>query len=145
VVETKQQAETLRTKIINGESSLFQLADEFSIDPQARFNNGDLGWILQGSGMPEIESAIANLKNNEISPVIKTDKGYHIITVLERRTGGTMHYYQIKDKLRQIIINEKMSYYLAELQKKHQVNWLIMENDQQKARALLESKNPIEE
>lgn len=141
VVKTKQQAEELRAKIINGESSLFQLAGKFSIDPEARYNNGDLGWVLQGTGAPEIEDAIKNLNNDEISPVIKTSRGYHLVTVLNKRIGGTQRYSQIKDKLRQMIINENMDKYLAELEHRHPVNWLVMEQDQKKARALLESKD----
>jgi len=144
VVATRKQAEALRTRIINGERSLFQLASEFSIDPEARFNQGDLGWVLQGSGMPEIEDAIKKLKNNEISPVIRTIKGYNLITVLERRTGSKQNYYQIKDKLRQMIIDENMIDYLTELQKEHRVNWLVMENDQKKAYELLQDKKSSE-
>lgn len=140
VVSTKQQAEALRKKIIDGEISLFQLAEKFSIDPGARFNRGDLGWVLEGTGLPEIEAAISKLDNNEISPVIETSRGYHVVTILKRRSGGEQQYYQIKDKLKQMIINEKMKQYLADLQQDHKVKWLIMENDQVKARQLLESK-----
>lgn len=141
VVSTEQEAKDLRQKIVDGESSLFQLAEKYSIDPGAHFNKGDLGWVLEGTGMPEIEAAIRKMDNDEISPVIKTARGYHLVTVLKRRSGAVQDFNNIKDKIRQMFINEKMSHYLAELQQQHQVKWLIMERDQKKAQALLESKH----
>lgn len=137
VVSSREQAEALREKIISGENSLFQLAEKYSIDPAARTNSGDLGWVLQGSGLPEIEAAIQSLQNNEVSPVIKTDKGYHLVVVINRRTGSPQYFSQIKDKLKQMMISNQLQQYLADLQKRHKVVWQVMESDQRKAHAIL--------
>ena len=54
VVATRQEAEALRMRILKGES-LFTLAGQYSIDPAGRKQNGDMGWIVDGRGLPEID------------------------------------------------------------------------------------------
>ena len=63
-------------------------------DEQAKLNSedasaskgGDLGWISPGDTVPEFEQAMARLKIGEISPPVRTQFGWHLIEVLERRT-----------------------------------------------------------
>ncbi len=125
VVADKAEAEVLRKRIVAGES-LFELAGKYSIDPYSRSRNGDVGWIQEGRSMPQLDQAIALLPDGETSEVIETPLGFHIITVLERLTGGRQDYGALRDKIPQMIIDEKMGPYLAELGKKYNIEWHLM-------------------
>jgi peptidyl-prolyl cis-trans isomerase C len=74
----------MRSRILAGES-LFELAGQYSIDAYGRQRSGDMGWLKEGSATKEIEQAIKNLQNNELSEVIKTDKGWHLVLIVNRK------------------------------------------------------------
>ncbi|WP_428603187.1 peptidylprolyl isomerase [Sedimenticola sp.] len=128
IVANRKQAESFRQRILAGES-LFNLAGQYSIDPYGRSRNGDMGWIQPGRGMPQIEQALSKLADNEISGVIETPAGFHIITILERRPGSTKTFSGVRDRLLQAVISEKMNTYLQELEKRHRVVWNVIKED----------------
>ena len=140
VLKTETEAKEIESLIKSGKKSLFQLAGERSIDPYGKERNGDMGWIQQGRGVPEIEAILKDLKDNELSPIIKTAHGFHLITILKRQAGKKVAFQSMKDKLRQRILSEKMNVYLKALQEKHKITWHVMETDETKAKALLKSK-----
>ncbi len=65
------------------------LARKVSDDGSAR-EGGDLGWTNRGSFVPEFEAAAFQLEDEEISDIVETDFGYHIIQMLQRR-GNSIH------------------------------------------------------
>ena len=65
------------------------LAKKYSEDGSAR-DGGDLGWTTRGSFVPEFDAAAFQLEVNEVSDIIETEYGYHIIQLLERR-GNSIH------------------------------------------------------
>jgi peptidyl-prolyl cis-trans isomerase C len=125
VLKTEADAKKVLERIHKGES-LFKLAGELSIDPYGKEHRGDMGWVREYSGNPVIENAIKDLDDGKISGVIKTEKGYLIATILDRRPGGKRRFISMKDKVRQLVINEKMHTYLEELQSKHKVTWNLL-------------------
>ncbi len=74
----------LRERALKGED-FGTLAYMYSEDPGSAKKNGDLGFTCRGDLFPEFETAAFALKQNEISPVIETKAGFHIIQMLERR------------------------------------------------------------
>ena len=125
VLKTEQEAKELRQQILDGKS-LFELAEQHSIDPYGKQHRGDMGWVKVGMGMPEIEKAISGLKDDEISPIVKTVKGYHLVTIIERRTGSTRKYNGVKDRVKEQLITEKMSTYMRNLEKKYNAVWHVL-------------------
>ncbi len=140
VLKTEAEAKEIEAIIKSGKKSLFQLAGKRSIDAYGKEHNGDMGWIQQGGGMPEIEAILKELKDNELSPIIKTARGFHLITILKRQAGKKVAFQSMKDKLRQRILSEKMTVYLKELQGKHKIVWHVVETDETKLKALAKSK-----
>ncbi|MFO7615930.1 MAG: peptidylprolyl isomerase [Bacteroidales bacterium] len=73
-----------RDRIQKGES-MSALAAIYSEDQGSALKGGELGFIPRGSLVPEFAAVAFNLKPNEVSRVVKTEFGYHIIQLIERR------------------------------------------------------------
>lgn len=82
--EAKQRLETLRERIVNGES-FEALARSHSDDKASAIKGGDLGWTSPGDLVPEFEEQMNALAIGEISQPFKTQFGWHIVQPLERR------------------------------------------------------------
>jgi len=83
--EAREKLLALRTRILKGEK-FSTLAVLYSEDPGSAAKGGELGLFGRGSMAPEFESAAFNLKNkNDISEVIKTKFGYHLLQLIERK------------------------------------------------------------
>ena len=126
VASSYAQASAMRKRILAGES-LFVLAGRYSIDPYGRAHNGDLGWLKEGQGNPAVEAQLKKMADGEVSPILKSPLGYHLVTVLERRPGEVRPFEKMKDRVRQALIQEKFSRYLAALEKKYGVEWMLAE------------------
>jgi len=74
-----------KTRVESGKSKFATLAVLYSKDPGSATNGGELGFVSRGELVPEFAAAAFNLKPNEISKVVKTDYGYHIIQLIERK------------------------------------------------------------
>ncbi len=74
----------LRLKVETGES-FETLAKEYSEDQGSRTYGGDLGWAKRGQMVPEFEAAAMKLKPNEMSEVVESSFGFHLIQLLEIR------------------------------------------------------------
>lgn len=77
----RAKAESLLVDLQHG-ANFEELAKRESMDPGTKNVGGDLGWNRRGSGLvPEFEAVMFSLRPGELSPVIKTSFGYHIIRV----------------------------------------------------------------
>lgn len=83
--ESREKLLALRARVVKGEK-FSTLAVLYSEDPGSAAKGGELGLFSRGSMAPEFESAAFNLKNkNDISEVIKTKFGYHLLQLIERK------------------------------------------------------------
>lgn len=124
VLASQQQAETMQARIKAGES-LFELAGQYSADPYGRQRSGDMGWLAEDSASEQIEAGLKNLKDNQVSEIIKTDKGWHLVVIVSRKPSERKTYAEIKDRVRQKFLAEKMTVYLQEVTKRHPLQWKI--------------------
>jgi len=85
-----EQLTEIRRKIIEDSMSFTSLARTYSDDPGSARNGGDLGMMKRGTLVPEFEAAAYNLRRNEVSEIVETEYGFHIIKLLERR-GNNVH------------------------------------------------------
>ena len=87
--EAYSLAESLLDSLKHG-ANFAELAKKYSQDPGSASSGGDLGWAKRGQFVPEFEHAVFGLKPGEISGIIETQFGLHIIQLLERR-GDLVH------------------------------------------------------
>jgi peptidyl-prolyl cis-trans isomerase C len=103
----KQKAQTkaneLLARLKKGED-FAKLAMENSDDPGSKPNGGDLDWVARGNTVEPFEKAAFALKTkNEISPVVESPFGFHIIQLLDRQAEGTIPYDQVKDRIGEML------------------------------------------
>lgn len=84
LVEDEAKAKEVKSKLDAGEK-FEDVAKEFSTDTASAANGGDLGWFGAGQMVAEFEEAAYALEVNKISDPVKTEHGYHIIQVTEKK------------------------------------------------------------
>ena len=84
LVKTEEEAKEI-VKQLEGGADFAKLAKENSIDPSAKTNGGDLGFFGQGQMVPEFEKTAFALDVDERSAPVKSQFGYHIILLREKR------------------------------------------------------------
>jgi peptidyl-prolyl cis-trans isomerase D len=99
VDEIKKTAEDVLKQAKKG-GKFEDLAKKYSEDPGSKEKGGDLGWITQGQTVPEFEKTAFGLDKGQISDLVKTQYGFHIIKVLEKETARTKTFDEVKDSLR---------------------------------------------
>lgn len=80
----RQFAKAILDSIKNG-SDFAEMAKKYSEDPGSAVQGGDLGFVKRGVFYPEFEAASFTLETNQISEIVESPVGYHIIQMLERR------------------------------------------------------------
>lgn len=79
----------LRQQIVDG-ADFAELATKNSDDPGSGRIGGDLGWTKRGTFVPEFEAAAYNLNNGDMSDLVESEFGFHLIQLLDRR-GNSIH------------------------------------------------------
>ncbi|MBN1614759.1 MAG: peptidylprolyl isomerase [Deltaproteobacteria bacterium] len=117
------ETEAIRQRLLGGEP--FEvLAATYSQGPAAS-SGGDLGFIDKGSMLPEVEAMAYKLARGEISPIIESSIGFHIIKVVDKRGAGVKPIASVREEIKAKIENEKMEKkydeWIEELRKKSHI------------------------
>lgn len=86
-------------KQIRGGGDFAELARKNSEDPGSAAKGGDLDWVTRGQTVPNFENAAFSLKPKEISNVIKTEYGFHILQVMEKENAHLRPFEEVKADL----------------------------------------------
>ena len=108
VAEIKKKAEDVLAQARKKGANFEDLAKKYSEDPGSKTKGGDLGWLVQGQTVPEFEKAAFSLPKGEISDLIKTQYGFHIIKVLDKETAHTKTFDEVKDSIRTPLLLQKV-------------------------------------
>jgi peptidyl-prolyl cis-trans isomerase C len=105
--KAREKAEALLKRIQGGED-FAQLAQQNSDDPGSKANGGDVGWMPRGKMVPAFDkAAFALAKPGDLSPVVETEFGFHLIQMIERRATSVVELDQVKGKILQFLQNRR--------------------------------------
>ena len=111
--KAREKATSLLKRAQEGED-FAKLASEYSEDPGSKARGGELDWVTQGQMVPTFEQAAFALKKpNDLSPVVESQFGFHIIQLLERQGAGTLPYEQVKGRIGQLLQQQQAQQQLA--------------------------------
>jgi peptidyl-prolyl cis-trans isomerase D len=108
IEEIKKKAEDVLVQARKKGANFEELAKKYSEDPGSKSKGGDLGWIMQGQTVPEFEKAAFSLNKGEMSGLIRTQYGFHIIKVLDKETAHTTPFDEVKDSIRAPLLLQKV-------------------------------------
>ncbi|MBI5586720.1 MAG: peptidylprolyl isomerase [Deltaproteobacteria bacterium] len=131
----KEKTEGLLKQIQGGED-FAKLAEANSDDPGTKTKGGDLGFFSKGAMVPAFEQAAFALKPGELSGIVESDFGFHIIKVDEKKDAVVESYESIKDKVKKQALREKQETRVTEFVEKALKDAKVMINPE----ALMETK-----
>ena len=103
----KARAEDARKRVVGGED-FAKVASEISDDP-SKVNGGEIPtWIQKGRMLPDLEGPVWTLKAGEVSQVLRSKFGYHIVKMESRRAAGQTSFDEVKPSLESFLKNRKV-------------------------------------
>lgn len=106
VKAAKQKADGLLAQLKSG-GNFAELAKKNSDDPGSAEKGGDLGWINRGQTVPEFEKSAFSLKKGEISGLIQSTYGFHIIQLMDKHDAHLKTLDEVKADIEPVVRQEK--------------------------------------
>ena len=136
LVATEKLAKELAARIAKGEK-FEDLAKKYSTDGSKNFG-GDLGYFTASEMVPAFSKAAFALKKGEVSKPVKTDFGWHLIKLEDRKKGGPQPFDQVKGAIKLVLIRQAVQKKVLDLRMKSKIT--ILDPDLKKLRAEAEKK-----
>jgi peptidyl-prolyl cis-trans isomerase C len=114
LVPTEAEAKSLLAEIKKG-MDFAELAKLKSKDPGAAAEGGDLGYFEKQQMVPEFAEVAFKLEKGQVSDPVKTQFGWHIIKVEDKRTKPAPTFEQVKDQLETYVMRKAQAEYVAKL------------------------------
>lgn len=118
--EARAKIEAIRERVSGGKNFADEAAAH-SMCPSGK-EGGSLGWFSRGMMVPEFDQAVFSMNVGEVSDIIETQFGYHIIFKTDQEAAGEADFDQVREKIRDFIRHarrgEAMSAYVEELKAK---------------------------
>jgi parvulin-like peptidyl-prolyl isomerase len=116
LVKTEKEALDVKKKLNAKGAKFSDIAKQFSEDPGSKTNGGELGYFAEGQMVPEFEKKVFSMKVGEISDPVKTDFGYHIIKLEDRRNLKVPSKEEATKMIVNKLNNEAIQKYVEDLQ-----------------------------
>ncbi len=129
--QAREKLLELKQKIESGKS-FAELASEFSEDPTTKIKGGDLGWYGPGEFVPAFEDVANSMDVGHLSEPFKTQFGWHLIEVLERRQhdqGKTNKQNQARSTIKKRKIDEELRLWLRRIRDEAYVEFIDSETE----------------
>ena len=125
LVKTEEEAKKILERLNKGED-FARVAKKSSVDLNSAKNGGDLGYLSKGQMTPELEAVAVRLKTGEVSEPIKTQSGYQIIKVTDKKIGKVVEFERVKNFISQQLSagkqKEVFDSYIESLKKSYKVD-----------------------
>lgn len=114
----KAKAEQLLQQLKQNPAKFAELAKQNSQDPGSAANGGDLGFFSRGMMVKPFDDAVFSMKTGEISGLVKSDFGYHIIKLLAIKSSGGKPFEAVRQEIQDKLRQQKAADMFAELAEK---------------------------
>ena len=126
VVATKKRVADKVVELARGGTSFTELAKQYSDDEGTKSSGGDLGWVGKGVLVDALDEAMAAMEPGDVRGPIRTERGWVILQMVERKSGDVKPYEEIKEQLRKQLYDQQVEKaqqsWLRELRKKAHVD-----------------------
>ena len=123
LIKDEAKAKEVAAKLAKG-GDFAALAKEFSEDPGSKENGGDLGYFGKGQMVPEFETAAFGLEKGKTSGLVKSNFGYHIIRLDDKRMRQPPPFDGLKERIINSLLQKKAQALGAELRTAAKVEYL---------------------
>src|SRR6202042_967499 len=106
VAEAQHRAEDLLKQVKSG-ANFEDLAKKYSEDPGSAKQGGSLGWIGRGQTVPEFEKAAFSLPKGQMSDLVKSSYGFHIIRVDDKQEAHVRTLDEVKPEIEPVLKQQK--------------------------------------
>jgi peptidyl-prolyl cis-trans isomerase C len=127
LVETEDQAKKIEEELKKG-GDFAEIAKKESKDPGAA-DGGDLGFFTKDQMVPEFSAAAFALEPGKVSDPVKTQFGWHIIKVEEKRTRKAPDFEQVKPQIETYVVRKAQADYVAKLRQTAKVERMDKPDD----------------
>jgi peptidyl-prolyl cis-trans isomerase C len=128
LVKSEAEAKDVLAKIKGG-ADFEKLARELSIDPSAKTNGGDLEYFTKGQMVAEFSEAAFKLNKGQVSEPVKTQFGFHIIKVEDKRQKPVPAYEAVKDQVAAFIVRRAQAELVMKLRSEGKVENLVKKDE----------------
>ena len=126
--EARERADSLRREAEGG-ADFSELARTHSEDPGSAANGGDLGVVVRGQTVPDFEAALLALEPGDVSELVETPFGYHVIQMVEREAEQIAPFAEASVQIREFLIQQeqqaKTAAFIEALKAKSDIEILI--------------------
>ncbi len=105
LLKTEKEAQDVLAKLKAG-ADFEKLAREISTDPSAKTNGGDLEYFTKGQMVAEFSEAAFKLNKGQISAPVKTQFGFHVIKVEDKRSKPVPKYEEVKEQVQAFVVRK---------------------------------------
>ncbi len=124
LLATEKEAVNIKNRLNKGEK-FAKLAKDLSKDEGSKENGGEIGYITSGQLVPEFENKALSMKVNEISSPVKTQFGWHIITVLDKRPAQIPSKEEATVNITNKLSRDAILKYVADLESKADIKIML--------------------
>ena len=136
LVASEAEAKKIAAMLAKG-AKFEDLAKKYSTDGSKDFG-GDLGYFTAGEMVPAFSKAAFALKKGEVSKPVKTEFGWHLIKLIDRKAGGPQPFDQVKDAIKLVLVRQAVQEEVFKLRAKSKIE--VLDPDLKKLRAEAEKK-----
>jgi peptidyl-prolyl cis-trans isomerase C len=123
LVPTEDEAKAVLAEVKKG-TDFAELAKQKSKDPGAAAEGGDLGYFGKDQMVPEFAETAFNLNKGQVSDPVKTQFGWHIIKVEDKRNKPVPEFAQVKDQVETYVVRKAQADYIHKLQESAKIERL---------------------
>jgi hypothetical protein len=119
VVKTEQEARKIKADIDQGDITLYQAAQKYSLDPNAKRTLGEMGWVTHGTGFTRLDDFTFSLEPDVVGGPVQSPAGWHLIKVQDVRDAQfeSLNEAGARQRTFRMYMQEKLNNYVVDLRR----------------------------